>query len=369
MMKNQCKKPFAAILLASAAAVAGLSLAAGNATADLSQIPTPFSFNLVALGNVGTSSSPKISDVQGTAAIVGNLFGSGWSSGLQISSQADTAGYSLYVGGTASFAGGSIGVSGMQVNGNVTLDNFGDSTSGSPVVSGGNLYGTDSGTLAGPVTLAGTNQSQLTIPKGELTQNQAYNPAFNPTTLTNYFDNLSSQYSALTPTIPVANTVNQYTTLTISSANSGVQVLDLPAGEFGSSSSVIHTVAVNFSGGSTASNYLIINLPDTALTLNYITFTFSGISASHVLVNASNLATFTLNQGGNYNLLAPLANTNYSSGSFAGNLIVNNLTGGGESDLGSFFTPPPISTQTPEPAAIAFLAMGVAGFMLMRKRA
>ncbi len=366
MMKNQCKKPFAAILLASAVAVAGLSLAAGNATADLSQIPTPFSFNLVALGNVGTSSSPKTADVQGTAAIVGNLFGSGWSSGLDVS-QSSTAGYSLYVGGTASFAKGSIGANGMQVNGNVTLDNFGDSTS-EPVVSGGNLYGTDSGTLAGPVTLAGTNQSQLTI-QGTLTQNQAYNPAFNPTTLTNYFDNLSSQYSALTPTLPVANTVNKYGTLTISSANSGVQVLDLPAGEFGSSSSVIHTVAVNFSGGSTASNYLIINLPDTALTLNYITFTFSGISASHVLVNAGNLSTFTLNQGGNYNLLAPLANTNYSSGSFAGNLIVNNLTGGGESDLGSFFTPPPISTQTPEPAAIAFLAMGVVGFMLMRKRA
>lgn len=331
-------------------------LGASIAVASPATIPSPFSFNLVALGNVGTTSSPKTADVQGTAAIVGNLYGSGWSAGLDATS---VAGYSLYVGGTAKFSAGSIGSNGMQVGGSLTLDNFGATA---PIVSGGNLYGTNSGTLSGQVTLGGTNQSQLTI-TGTLKENQAFSPAFNPGSLTSYFDNLSTAYSVLPPTVAANQVVNQYSTLTIN-ATSGVQVVDLAAGTFGDQTSV----NIKFSGGSDASNYLIINVPDSSLTLNYLTFSFSGISASHVLVNALGLTSLTLNSGGNYNLLAPSANTDYTSGSFQGNLIVDNLTGGGESDLGNFFTPPPTAVATPEPAAIALLAVGALGLLVRRKK-
>lgn len=328
----------------------------GVSAAFAGNVPSPFSFNLVALGNVGTSSSPKTADVQGTAAVVGNLYGSGWSAGDDTSS---TAGYSLYVGGTATFSGGSIGSSGMQIGGDITLTNFGAS---SPIVSGGNLYGTNSGTLSGPVTLAGTNQSQLTI-TGALKQNTTFSPAFNPSSLTAYFDNLSSQYNGMAQTISSSGVVNQYSTLNIN-ATSGLQVVDLAKGTFGDQTSV----DVNFSGGNDQSNYLIINVPDSSLTLNYLTFSFSGISGSHVLVNAPDLASLKLNSGGNYNLLAPFAGTDYTSGSFKGNLIVDNLTGGGESDLGNFFTPPSGAVAAPEPAAIALFAIGTLGFLVGRKR-
>ncbi len=329
---------------------------AGVGVAHASHVPSPFSFNLVALGNVGSSTSPKTADVQGTAAIVGNLYGSGWSAGDDTSS---TAGYSLYVGGTANFSGGSIGANGMQVGGDLTLNNFGTS---SPIVSGGSLYGTNSGTLSGPVTLGGTNNSQLTI-TGTLKQNSAFSPSFTPQTLTSYFDNLSSNYANLSPTVPPSNVVNQSSALTIN-ATDGLQVVDLAAGIFGDQTSV----NINFSGGSTNSNYLIINVPDSSLTLNYLTFSFSGISASHVLVNANSLDTLTLSGGGNYNLLAPSANVNYSSGSFEGNLIVNNLSGGGESDLGNFFSPPTTAVTTPEPAAFGLLLVGAVGLLSLRKR-
>lgn len=331
-------------------------LGASIASASPATAPSPFSFNLVALGNVGTASSPKTADVQGTAAIVGNLYGSSWIAGADAAS---VAGYSLYVGGTASFMGGSIGNNGMQVGGNLTLNEFGTNT---PIVSGGNLYGPNSGTLSGPVTLGGTNQSQLTI-TGTLKQNQAFSPAFNPSSLTSYFDNLSTAYIALPSTVAANQVVNQYSTLTVN-ATSGVQVVDLASGTFGDQTSV----NINFSGGSDASNYLIINVPDSSLSLNYLTFDFSGISASHVLVNAPGLTSLTLNGGGNYNLLAPSANTDYSSGSFQGNLIVDNLTGGGESDLGYFFTPPATAVATPEPASITLLALGALGLLVRRKK-
>ncbi len=333
-----------------------VALSIGAEVAQASQSPSPFSFNLVALGNVGSSLNPKTADVQGTAAIVGNLYGSGWSAGDDASS---TAGYSLYVGGTANFSGGSIGAGGMQVGGDLTLNNFG---TGSPIVSGGNLYGTNSGTLSGPVTLAGENNSQLTF-TGTLEQNSSFSPSFNPQSLTGYFDNLSSTYASLSPTVPPSNVVNQGSTLTID-ATAGQQVVNLAAGEFGDQTNV----NINFSGGSYSSNYLIINVPDTSLSMNYLTFNFTGISASHVLVNANSLRTLTLTGGGNYNLLAPTANVNYSSGSFAGNLIVNNLTGGGESDLGYFFNPPATAVETPEPAAFGLLFFGAASVLSLRKR-
>lgn len=356
-MSNPFVKNRASIKMLQIAGALVPVLGASIASASPASTPSPFSFNLVALGNVGTASSPKTADVQGTAAIVGNLYGSGWSAGADAAS---AAGYSLYVGGTASFAGGSIGSNGMQVGGGLTLDNFGSSA---PIVSGGNLYGTNSGTLFGPVTLGGTNQSQLTI-SGTLEQNQTFSPAFNPGSLTNYFDNFSAAYSVLPSTVAANKVVNQYSTLTIN-ATSGVQVVDLAAGTFGDQTGV----NITFSGGSDASNYLIINVPDSSLSLNYLTFSFNGISASHVLVNAPELTSLTLNSGGNYNLLAPSANTDYTSGSFEGNLIVDNLTGGGESDLGNFFTPPATAVATPEPAAIALFAVGALGLLVRRKKA
>lgn len=339
-----------------AACTAAMFVAAGAATANI--VPSPFSFNLVALGNVGTSASPKTADVQGTAAIVGNLYGSGWSAG----DSGTPDGYSLYVGGSANFAGGSIGTGGMQVGGDLTLNNFGTS---SAIVSGGSLYGTNSGTLSGQVTLAGTNQSQLTITKGHLNQNTTFNPAFNPTSLVSYFNTLSSQYAHLSPTVVPSNVVNQYSTLTITASSPGVQVVSLESGVFGAQTSV----DVKFSGGSSKTNYLIINVPDSSLNLNYLTFNFSGISASNVLVNAYDLNTLKLSDGGNYNLLAPLANTDYTQGAFNGNLIVDNLTGGGESDHGDFFNAPPMAVPTPEPGAIGLLAIGAVGLLMLRKRA
>lgn len=341
-----------------AACTAAMFVAAGAATARVVPfVPSPFSFNLVALGNVGTSTSPKTADVQGTAAIVGNLYGSGWSAG----DGGTSGGYSLYVGGSANFAGGSIGAGGMQVGGDLTLNHFGTS---SPIVSGDNLHGTNSGTLSGQVTLAGTNQSQLTI-TGQLNPNTPFNPAFNPTSLVSYFNTLSSHYAQLSPTVLPSNVVNKYSTLTITASSPGVQVVDLNSGVFGDQTSV----DVKFSGGTSTSDYLIINVPDSSLTLHYLTFNFSGISASHVLVNAYDLKTLTLSGGGNYNLLAPLANTDYSTGAFDGNLIVHNLKGGGESDLGDFFNAPPVAVPTPEPGAIGLLAIGAVGLLMLRKRA
>ncbi len=345
------------------ACIGMVAAAASAATASASSV-NPWSIGVVSLGNIGSAANPYTADFQGNAAAVGNAYFTSFS--LDSGSGANpSGGYSYYGGGTFSLTNGRVFSGGVQTSGDVTLTSA--SIDGN-LNSGGSLFGSDA-QVNGNAVLGGTNQSPantgvtVTSP-GTTTTHQAYNPSFNVSSLTSYFESASSTYNQASD----ASYTNQYgaATIDITGLSSGTHYVSISgnvlAGDYG----------VTVKGN--ADQTLIVNVTPSntgSVSLNGLAFTYAdGISQANVLVNtqATSLTLSSGNSSGKgYDLLAPYATTTFASGSFYGELVVGSLAGGGEQDGGPSFAPPE-AIVTPEPAPIGLLAVGAIGMLMLGKR-
>lgn len=363
MGKNVKNEKYAGRVLAVSAAIAVGILACGAVPTSASSV-NPWSIGVVSLGNIGSSTDPYTADFKGNAAAVGNAYFQYFS--LDSGANANpSGGYSYYGGGSFSLNGGTVSSGGVQAADNVTL------TSGSingNLDTGGSLFGSGA-QVSGNAVLSGTNQSAqytgVTVGGTTLT-GQVYNPAFQVSSLTNFFDSASTAYNQTAD----ASYTNQYgaVTINISKLGSGIHYVTIP----GSVLSADYGVTVTGTAGQT----LIINVAGTTVTLKSLAFTYNGITQSNVLVN-TNATSLTINSGNTsgtgYDLLAPAAATDYVNGSFYGELVVGSLMGGGEQDGGPSFVPPtnPNTIPTgpaplPIPADGVLIAAGLVGLAAMR---
>jgi hypothetical protein len=95
------------------------------------------------------------------------------------------------------------------------------------------------------------------------------------------------------------------------------------------------------------------------------------LTSGDVLLNMPDASVLNLSGGNIVNILAPLANTTFSSGLLTGGLYVGSLNGAGQIDGGEFdgLSKLPIANHfpSPEPATLSLLAVGRLA-LLRRKR-
>ncbi len=284
----------------------------------------PGDFNVYSLGDIGLNSHYYGSDFQGVTGAAGNAYFSGFTlTGLE---KAD--GYVLFTGGSTTLNGGDF-LGSIDVGGNVTLQSFsvaGDVRSGGTVSAGG-------GTISGSVT---QGASATLVDHAAMSQ---------------YFLDTSAAVAAMSDTGAITNNWGglSYT------ASSGVNVLTIDA------DSLKNAWGFTLTGPADAIVY--INVTGTNVTMDWLDWAFvGGVGADDVLLNYNQAETFTLNQGGTTNILAPNADLTYTSGVFSGSIVAGNLYGNGQVNLGGFSHYDPV----PEPATMVLLASG-AIFVIRRR--
>jgi choice-of-anchor A domain-containing protein len=330
------------------AATLGLAVAMGFAPSTAKAIDiNPFDFNVYSLGNIGTSGSPYGSDYQGTAGAAGNAYFSGFSLNDLNATQV-VPGFSLVTGGDVTIAG-QINNGGIQAGGNVVVNHsgiFGD------IVAGGNLSG-PGGTVHGNVTLAGTNNASgsLTI-TGSVTQNTSYVGSLNFAGINQYLTDFSANIGSQADT---TSYVNNYGELVINAA-SGDNYITIDGSTLNSAWGVTITGA--------SDSVVYINVDGTNVSLDSTNWSYNGgITAGDVLLNFADASTLNLSGGNTVNILAALADVNFSYGVVTGNLITGNLTGSGQVNLGGFE-----HSVVPEPSSVLALLAGSMAMMVRRRK-
>lgn len=317
--------------------------------------PNPYEFNVYAIQNIGTSSSYYGSDYQGIAGAGGNVYFTGFSLNAN-GSYNPSQPYSLFTGGGATFGSGSVNNGGISSGGNINLTS---TTVNGPISGGGNLQG-GTGQVNGNVSITGTNSSALTI-NGSLTTGAAYSSTLDHAAVASYFNNASSFWGGLSAT---SSWVNSYGQIQVSNLSSGRNIVNLNASDLSG------IYGLKLSGPSDA--FVVFNITGLASNQSLQAFSLDlsgGVNSNDILLNIPGTNSIAM-QGGTYvSILAPGSNVNFSSGLLAGNLIVQNLTGAGQVNLGQFTgfagDQSNFNTQVPEPSTYMLLgtlllAIGVA---------
>jgi choice-of-anchor A domain-containing protein len=329
---------------ASSGVCIGLALACLMAMAGLSQaaVVSPGDFNVYSLGNIGSAAKPYGSDFQGVAGAAGNAYFSSFTlTGLN-----KINGNVLFTGGSASLNGGDF-LGSVSVGGDVTLQNY---SVGGNIVSGGKVTATG-GQISGAVTAGSSVNLSNVVPGGTVSANTAYTSPINYTAMNQYFLNTSADIAGLANTGVITNSYGELSYTAVS----GVNVLSIDA------ASLKNAWGFNVTGPADAIIY--INVTGSDVSLDWLTWDFSGgLSADDVLLNYYQASTFTLDQGGTTNILAPNASLTYSSGVWTGSIVAGNLYGGGQVNLGGFDHYSPV----PEPVTLSLLAIG--SLAIIRRR-
>jgi choice-of-anchor A domain-containing protein len=301
------------------------SLYASAGAAEPSAVFNPFAyFNVYSLNDIGSASSAYQSDIQGTCGAGGSVYFSNFS----LDGIASQWGYVLHTGGNATLTG--------SYRGSLDIDGS--------VRAGGNVSHFSGGTIYGDVSAAGSAifNPSLTV-WGTVTERSAYQPLVNHSVLSDYFMSQSANIASMSAT---GSYVNNYGGLVIN-AGSGINVIDIGA-------SVLQSAwGVTVNAPSDAIVYFNVSGLDARL--NWLTWQYTGgITADDVLLNFTEATSLILNGGGVMNVLAPLADTTFAQGQLTGNLVVGNLSGGGEVHAGGFGH----GADIPEPATLMILCLG-----------
>ncbi len=333
--------------------VISLTIFALNSSA-VAAVVQPYQYNVFANGQIGTASTPYGNGVEGITGSLGNSYFTSFSA----QASHPYSPYSIYSGGSVTINGGSSANGGIEAANTVNLSSV--SIQGN-IVSGGNLQG-GFGQVLGNAYLTGNNTSNLTI-TGSVQSNVPYTPSQNLQYVKQYFQSASSFWGALAPTATVTNYFGQ---LQISNLLSGRNVVNLTLSEINNAWGYL----VN--GPSNA--FLVINILDATPTQTLLKSLSSslngGIASSNILFNLPNATNLSLS-GSYSSILTPNSTVNFTSGSLAGNLIVNNLQGSTYITQGQFsgfaadqnnFMP------TPEPSTYLILGSILLAIPLLKRR-
>lgn len=315
-----------------------LGLALGFAPLQASAIDiNPFDFNVYSLGNIGSSGSPYGSDYQGTAGAAGSAYFSGFSlNDLNVTQV--VPGYSLITGGDVTIQG-SINNGGVQAGGSVYVNNasiFGN------VVAGGDLNGVG-GTVHGNATLGGVDNTTLAVTvTGTVTQNTSFVGSLDFAGINQYLTDFSSGINTQSDTTTYTNNFGEL----IINAASGDNYITIDG------STLNNAWGVTINGA--ADSVLYINVDGTNVNLDSTNWVYNGgIASGDVLLNFGDATALNLSGGNTVNILAPLADVNFSYGLVTGNLIAGNLSGSGQVNLGGFE-----HNVVPEPSSVMALLAG-----------
>ncbi len=323
-----------------------LVLAALTPVIGWSSLADPFEqFHVYSLGDIGTDNGGYTSDIDGVIGAAGDVYFKSFSA----AGKGSTDGYTLHTGGSAYLKGGSYTGS-LDISKDLTLQSL--SVNGD-IYMGGSLNTQGGGTINGSIAAGGSAD----LPKqwsatGGVKEGTDY-VGLDYDAISSYFKGTSSSIASMSATGKITN---NWGGLSYSAAE-GINVLEI------SSSDLKNAWGFDIKGS--AGSKVLINVSDSSATLDSTNWSYSGgITAADVILNFADAEKLSLSSSNNVNILAPLADTYFSSGVITGSLIVGNLNGGGQINFGQFtpgselsiscVTPPSI----PEPAAIAFLAIG-----------
>ena len=317
------------------------------AAAGAHPMDDPFGyFGVYSLGDIGTSSAKYHSDFQGVAGAAGSVYFSSFS----LHGRGSTTGFSLHTGGSATLTGSYTGsleigrdahLGGLSVGGDGiaggNIDNF----------SGGHIRG--DAIAGGQVSLSGT----MTV-GGEKRSGAAFDPQVDHAALSAYFRDRSTEIGQMAAT---GSVTNEWGNL-IFTGESGVNVVNVDADTL--------KKAWGFSITAPDDAVVYVNVLDEDVKLDWTGWCYrGGITAGDVLLNMPNAENLKLSSSNTVNLLAPFAETQFNSGLLSGTLVVGDLTGGGQVNLGDFDH----GGAVPEPATLAILALGALPLIRRRRRA
>ncbi|MDP6544254.1 MAG: choice-of-anchor A family protein [Phycisphaerae bacterium] len=322
--------------------IAVMLIWAGTARADLLDSPMGY-FNVYSLGDIGSVSSAYHSDFQGAAGAAGDVHFAQFS----LADVAASSGYALHVGGSARLGGGSYYGS-VEAGGNVELG-FLD-IAGS-VLSGGDVSNFGGGTVSGDVVAAGSvSLSQQMTVFGDRLSGVPYSPTVDHAAMSEFFRTTSDSIGAMSATTVVTN---RWGMLGIN-AQSGINVVSLDG------ATLRNAWGLNITGPDDAVVY--VNVPNETVSLNWTGWEYhGGISTDDVLLNMPNATRLSLSSANAVNILAPEAETYFGAGLIEGVLVVGDLQGGGQVNIGGFD-----HASVPEPATMVLL--GGLGAVILRRR-
>jgi len=322
-----------------------LCVAVITVAAQADMVDNPFGyFNVYSLADIGSQGSPYHNDFQGRAGAAGNVEFSSFA----LLNRPNQTGWALHVGNSARLTGTYLGD--IEAGGDVALGGVGISGS---VIAGAYVTQFGGGTVGGDVSagLGVALDSTLTV-YGDTLAGVQYAPAVDHQAVSEYFLNTSSLIGDMSSTGSYTEDWGHLTFV----GSEGVNVVNVSAQDL--------LAAVKFTIDAPDGAIVYVNVPDADVTLDWTAWNYEGgIQAEDVLVNMPSAVHLELSSTNAVNILAPLAATNFESGLVAGALIVGDLQGGGQVDLGSFGH----GSSIPEPAGILLLA-GCAGAAMLRRR-
>ncbi len=335
--------------------ISGILLFAGAVCADpvTGSISDPFAyFNVYSLGDIGSSKNAYGSDFKGVGGAAGDVYFKSFS----LDGYDPSTGYSLHTGGSAVLGGHYAG--GLDIGGDLTIG--GISINGDVMV-GGSVFQSSGGNIKGGLYAAGdVNLRRSMTVKGGTSNGVSYSPMIDYSAVSGYFASTSEIIGGWEATGGIENNWGGLTF----EGKSGVNVIEIDAEE-------LHNAwGFTINAPSDAMVYINVINSTGSMTLDSTNWVYSGgISAGNVIMNLSGTEFLSLSGGNTVNILAPLADTVFSSGVVTGSLIVGSLEGRGQVNLGHFNggdffsdypsgeTPDPV--VTPEPSTIMLLFPGL----------
>ena len=307
-------------------------------------------FNVYSLGDIGQENDLYNSDIEGTIGAAGNAYFGGFGAPNLGSNE-----YALHTGGDFHIRSG--GFAGkIDVGGNVSLANFRlthDLYAGGNVTIPSSTSGAPTATLSTAGTIDQFRWNNINAIGGV-----QYDPMFD-------FDNLNQYYRDTSSTIAAMNEDHEVKTYTQPYSNAyfdveaGINVFEINATDF-------YETARYAAIRGPADAIVYINAVDTDAILGWsMNWDFiGGVKQSNVILNFADAETLRVS-GGEINVLAPNANTTFTTGTINGNLVTGNLYGGAQVNQGYFS--PPVSI-VPEPSSVMLFITGIAVLFGFRRK-
>jgi len=249
----------------------------------------------------------------------------------------------LAAGGNITFVGNSIGTKLAANSGNV-------------VVAGNNLTLSNGQVNHGNIAYGGTASiSGEGLPNGTVTKSSPIDFSAAGQELNSLSQNLASLSANGTTKV-------QYGGITLTGTNSQLDIFNLNASTLSS--------ANNFTINSVAGSTVVVNISGTNVSLQNFGFNIEGTDKQHILFNFYQATSITASSiGVEGSILAPLASFAFNNGNVEGNVIVNSLTGNGESHNYLFQGNLPSTSPKRVPESQNLLGLGlIAGILGLSHR-